>query len=80
MPRLLIATCLLSQGYPSGQNAVTPLRAEQIDRKIDDGKPLTGTVQGVSVDNICYSSLTTDAVYNSTVSSKDCGLAIQLQQ
>ena len=77
---LMLANEQLRTAYPSGQNAVTPLRAEQIDRKIDDGKPLTGTVQGVSVDNICYSSLTTDAVYNSTVSSKDCGLAIQLQQ
>lgn len=65
-----------------GVQAVSPLRAAQIDRRIDDGKSTGGTVQGYGVAGSCFVDATGAAggsFYNETLKSKDCGMILQIQ-
>lgn len=57
-----------------GTAAVSPLRAAQFDRKLDDGLPETGDVIGVSASNSC-----TGTAYKETVEQRDCNLLIRVQ-
>ncbi len=57
----------------SGQSAISPLRAAQIDRKLDDGLPQTGDVIGVGTANC------TGATYAETSEMRDCNLMIRVQ-
>ncbi len=58
----------------SGQEPLSPVRAEQIDRKMDDGRPGTGYVLGHGHAN-CFSG---DA-YDSQNTVKNCNLLFRIQ-
>ena len=58
--------------------AMTPTRAAQIDRKLDDGKPATGFVQAYGVAATCFTSAAANS-YNEAVNTKDCGLILRIQ-
>ncbi len=59
-------------------NVMTPSRAAQIDRKMDDGKPQSGTIKAIG-DRVGYCD-TADNEYAESVATKDCGLLIGIQQ
>lgn len=61
-----------------------PVDAENIDRKIDDGKPATGLIvvaknTSIWIRNCSTSNDPTTALYNSSVTSIECSLFIILQ-
>jgi len=56
-----------------GTSAISPLRAAQFDRKLDDGLPQTGDVVGVGTANC------TGTAYAETVEQRDCNLLIRVQ-
>ena len=58
--------------------ALAPLRAAQLDRKMDDGRPATGYVQAYGVSASCFTSAAAQ-VYNETISTNDCGLIFRLE-
>lgn len=58
----------------AGANPLSPIRAAQIDRRLDNGNPTTGSVIGDGVAATCEG-----ATYDSTVDSKDCNLFFQIQ-
>jgi prepilin-type N-terminal cleavage/methylation domain-containing protein len=62
----------------TGTLPLPPLRAAQIDRKMDDGRPATGSVQAYGVDASCFTSAAT-LVYKETVSLTDCGLIFKIE-
>ena len=57
----------------AGTSAISPLRAAQFDRKLDDGLPQTGDVIGVGTANC------TAAAYAETIEQRDCNLLIRVQ-
>lgn len=61
-----------------GQRVLSPSRAAQIDRKMDDGKPYTGTVKS-NDGTACVSGTGAQTVYNEASISKDCILMFKLQ-
>lgn len=62
-------------GTTANQQPLTPLRAGQIDRKMDDGRPETGLVRGYGTTASCFTAAGVNA-YNESVTSKDCGVII----
>lgn len=65
-----------------GSQAISPLRAAQIDRKMDDGKPATGFVIGYGAVNAtdgCMTATTTAGVYIEQRQNKDCGMIFRIQ-
>jgi prepilin-type N-terminal cleavage/methylation domain-containing protein len=68
----------------AGQLPLSPQRAAQIDRKVDDGAPGSGYVQAYGVTASCYCTTAacggsaTAPVYNQKVAGKDCGLIYRL--
>ncbi len=58
----------------SGANPLSPVRAAQIDRRIDDGEPDTGGVIGHGVTTTCQG-----AAYDEQSEVKDCNLFFQIQ-
>lgn len=62
----------------AGNNPLTPGRAAQIDRKLDDGKPGTGFVQAYGVATKCWQSAAI-AAYDESDTQKDCGLILRIQ-
>ncbi len=63
--------------FPAGGSVMTPSRAAQIDRKIDDGRPQSGAVIAVGDKNgFCD---TADNEYNESVTTKDCDLVIGIE-
>ncbi len=71
----------------SGVNVLTPSRAGQIDRKMDDGKPGSGSVQAYGTPGSAASGsmpatgcfVVVDGSYSEANTSKDCGLMMQIQ-
>lgn len=71
----------------AGVQAISPLRAAQIDRRIDDGKSASGTVQAYGVATSCFvqavdgggAAIAGVYDFNETLKSKDCGLFLQIQ-
>ncbi len=72
----------------TGNKAVTPARAAQIDRKIDDGKPLTGSVTSPALRlTSCHSSFNlsydapnySEVEYQETNPSKDCVVSYRIK-
>lgn len=61
-----------------GRSVMTPSRAAQLDRKMDDGRPENGTIRAIG-DRAGYCN-TADNEYAEQVSTKDCSLIIGLQQ
>lgn len=65
-----------------GVQPLSPRRAAQIDRKMDDGNPATGTVQSYGVGSSCYRDIDGSGShfdYAENLSNKDCGLLFQIQ-
>ena len=70
-----------------GAQALTPLRAAQIDRKMDDGDASTGYVRGYGAvpaagppaTNGCAAGTTATSIYAEAVPSKECGLVFRIQ-
>lgn len=62
----------------SAVQAMTPSRAAQIDRKLDDGKPGSGLVQAYGVQASCWKDAATNA-YQENITLKDCGLILRIQ-
>ena len=63
---------------PAGQAAVSPLRAAQIDRKLDDGLPMTGDVLGIGTSTNCTGT-GTPIGYGEISEQRDCNLLIRVQ-
>ena len=67
----------------SGQQPMSASRAAQIDRKMDDGRPAGGFVQGYGTQLTCSSVLApfsaTSPGYLETVVANDCGLFFRIQ-
>lgn len=61
--------------------AVTPAVAAQLDTKLDDGVPGTGTVQAYGVQTSCYLNAAAGnaGIYDGSVVSKDCGLYFKVE-
>ena len=62
----------------AGALPLAPLRAAQVDRKMDDGRPATGYVQAYGVAASCFTSAAT-LVFNETISTTDCGLMYRIE-
>lgn len=60
-------------------NVLSPLRAAQIDRKMDDGAARSGSVRAYGVAANCTGGGPNTNSYNETVTNKDCGLFFNLQ-
>jgi len=58
---------------------LTPTRAAQMDRKMDDGVPATGSVQAYGLTASCFSASGGSYAYLESVSQNDCGLIFRLQ-
>ncbi|MGE3770634.1 MAG: prepilin-type N-terminal cleavage/methylation domain-containing protein [Bdellovibrionales bacterium] len=58
------------------QAALTPTQAATIDRRLDDGNPLTGTVRAGGFAASCTPAT---GEYTESTSSKDCNLYFQIQ-
>ena len=68
----------------AGLQPVTPSRAGQLDRKMDDGRPAGGFVQAYGVTTSCFNTTAagfsaTSPGYLETVKSNDCGLIFRIQ-
>ena len=66
----------------AGVQALTPAKAAQIDRKMDDGRPSTGFVQGYGLPASCNATVGTPAVansYNEANTGNDCGIIFRIQ-
>lgn len=70
----------------SGSYPVSPKHAEQIDRKIDDGKPSRGLVLSYGIDGGadqetgCFSTFNGRVVYSTKNSALDCGIVVRTLQ
>lgn len=62
----------------SGTQPLTPARAAQIDRRMDDGLPHSGFVRAYGLTASCYSTAA-DPRYSEITSSKDCGLVFRIR-
>lgn len=65
-------------GEVQGLQPMTPARAAQIDRRIDDGNPITGYVQSYGVETSCMGTVAAPLYLESTT-TKDCGLVMRIQ-
>ena len=66
----------------AGANTLSPPRAAQIDRKMDDGRPGTGYVQAFGRGASCFTTATAGATqyrYNERLSTRDCGLLYRIE-
>ena len=83
----IAGTMLVLSSYPhirptataTGSMPMTSSQAAQIDRKLDDGAPATGFVQAYGTQSSCFMPNGLGFSYNESVSSKDCGLVIRIQ-
>lgn len=67
----------------AGVQPLTPTRAAQIDRKMDDGRPAGGFVQAYGVQASCYSDQAPFSAasrgYLESSTANDCGLVFRIQ-
>lgn len=75
----LVQNIGVTPGIVAGQNPLTPARAAQIDRRIDDGRPGTGYVQAYGVAASCFGAVVAAPEYVEATVSKDCGLMFRIQ-
>ena len=61
----------------SGTQPLTPARAAQIDRRMDDGLPHSGFVRAYGVTASCYNTAA-NTRYMETIASNDCGLIFRI--
>ncbi|MDD9900761.1 MAG: prepilin-type N-terminal cleavage/methylation domain-containing protein [Alphaproteobacteria bacterium] len=62
-----------------GTQPLTPTRAAQIDRKMDDGRPIGGYVQAYGSTNNCFDAVGGTDTYLESITSNDCGLVFRIQ-
>lgn len=75
---LLVPVATVRPTTVAGTSPLTSSQAAQIDRKMDDGKPVSGFIQAYGVPESCYADLGQGYAYNEARTSKDCGLFIRL--
>ncbi len=66
----------------AGQQAMSPLRASQIDRRMDDGMPMTGYVRGygeIAANTGCVDGVLQTSEYEEANGDLDCGLILRIQ-
>jgi prepilin-type N-terminal cleavage/methylation domain-containing protein len=66
----------LALAITAGTQPLAPLRAAQVDRKMDDGRPATGYVQAYGLPASCFAA---GLVYDETKSTTDCGLMYRIE-
>lgn len=70
-----------SLAFGSQQGVTTPAIAANIDRKLDDGLPASGTIQAYGLPLSCFGgSNASDNSYTESVTNLDCGLHIRVQK
>lgn len=86
-PPTMIGTALALGPTPPGAltataavQAITPSVAAQLDTKMDDGIPGTGSVQAYGVQTSCYlnAAAANAGIYDGSVASKNCGLYFKI--
>ncbi len=68
-----------SSNVGAGLNPLSPARASQIDRKIDDGKPQTGFVNGEGTGCGTGYSASLAGIYSETITRKNCVMFFYLR-
>lgn len=76
---LFLFPALANWGSVSGDFVLTPLRASQIDLKMDDGVPNTGDIMPYGVASSCYANNGGGYSYNGSVAARDCSLLFFMQ-
>lgn len=71
-------TTTFSTMTTAASGPLSPLRAAQVDRKMDDGRPDTGTVQAFGLQASCFGAAA-PYKYTETVNTTDCGLMYRLE-
>jgi len=61
-----------------GVQVLSPLRAAQIDRKMDDGLSTSGSLKAYGLPASCHQGGPAGNSYNETSANKDCGLAFTM--
>jgi prepilin-type N-terminal cleavage/methylation domain-containing protein len=74
----VVQSIIAAPGIVAGQQPMTPARAAQIDRRIDDGNPITGYVQSYGTQVSCSVS-NANPLYLESQTTKDCGLVMRIQ-
>ena len=74
----VVQSIITTPGIVIGQQPMTPARAAQIDRRIDDGNPITGYVQSYGTQASCSVSAA-NPIYLESQTTKDCGLVMRIQ-
>lgn len=62
----------------AGVQVLSPLRAAQIDRKMDDGLSRSGSIKAYGVDASCADGGPDNVSYDETSPNKDCGLSFTM--
>lgn len=75
---MVVQSITENPGAVQGLQPMTPARAAQIDRRIDDGNPNTGYVQAYGVQASC-SVDDAEPLYLEATTTKDCGLVMRIQ-
>lgn len=75
---MITQSITVAPGETAGLQPMTPARAAQIDRRIDDGNPITGYVQSYGVTESCAVD-EDEPRYLESVTTKDCGLVMRIQ-
>lgn len=75
---MITQSITVAPGETAGLQPMTPARAAQIDRRIDDGNPITGYVQSYGVTDSCAVD-ENEPRYLESVTTKDCGLVMRIQ-
>lgn len=76
---VLVNSPTTALGTTTGDQALSAARAQQIDTKMDDGRPSAGSVQAYGVAASCLDGTAPDLNYVGTVTANDCGLIIRIQ-
>ncbi len=75
---MVVQSIIEDPGITAGLQPMTPARAAQIDRRIDDGNPNTGYVQSYGTQASC-SVDDAEPLYLESSTTKDCGLIMRIQ-
>lgn len=67
--------------FTSKQNVTTPAVAANIDRKLDDGLPASGSVQAYGFADTCFGGTGSHQnAYQESITNLDCGVHIRIQK
>lgn len=67
------------QSTTGGVQPLTPAKASQLDRKMDDGKPDSGFVQAWGKATSCFVTVAGVVSYGENINRSDCGLLLRIQ-